>query len=290
MAQNVIALISDCDGTICPDTASLLVSELGLSPAEFWLEVSADVENGWDPPLAWLNRLIDKSRSGSVPPLTSDLIRQVGEKVDLFPGVSDFLTRIREHIDDRAEFRDAGVTVEWYIVSSGLEELVKSTSVAGLATAIFGSRLKYDEVGRAVAVRASVTFTEKTKFIFAVNKGISSEEIQRAPYRVNDSILDSERRVPFSRMVYLGDGPTDIPCFSMVKTQGGQVFGVIPPDDSDLRKPYELASGDRLTVGPYTADYRGGSDLFKMLLGAVDKIGDKIVGERAHQLRTGPRH
>lgn len=92
MAQNVIALISDCDGTICPDTASLLVSELGLSPAEFWLEVSADVENGWDPPLAWLNRLIDKSRSGSVPPLTSDLIRQVGEKVDLFPGVSDFLT------------------------------------------------------------------------------------------------------------------------------------------------------------------------------------------------------
>ena len=250
MAQNVIALISDCDGTICPDTASRLVSELGLSPADFWAEVAADVENGWDPPLAWLNRLIDQSRSGVIAPLTSDLMRRVGEKVELFPGVADFLARIRERLDERADFRDAGVTVEWYIISSGIEELLRATPAAEHTNAIFGSRLDYDESGQAVAVKASVTFTEKTKFIFAVNKGISSEEIYRTPYRVNDAIDDSERRVPFTRMVYLGDGPSDIPCFSMVKRQNGHAIGVIPPDDSDLRKPYELATGQRLTVGP----------------------------------------
>ena len=159
-----------------------------------------------------------------------------------------------------------------------------------MATAIFGSRLNYDESGQAVGVKASVTFTEKTKFIFAVNKGISSEEIYRTPYRVNDAIEDSERRVPFTRMIYIGDGPTDIPCFSMMKKQGGGAIGVIQPDDSDLRKPYELAAGDRLTVGPYTADYRAGSDLFKMLLSAVDGIAGDIVIERAQQLRRGPRH
>ena len=290
MAQNVIALISDCDGTICPDTASLLVSELGLSPASFWSEVGSDVEDGWDPPLAWLNRLITLSRSGAIPPLTRELMHSVGEKVELFSGVGDFLGRIREHIEERAEFRDAGVAVEWYIVSSGIEELLMATPAAGLSKAIFGSRLQYDESGQAVAVKASVTFTEKTKFIFAVNKGIASEEIYRTPYRVNDAIDHSLRRVPFSRMVYLGDGPSDIPCFSMVKTQGGHAIGVIPPDDSDLRKPYELATGQRLTVGPYTADYGSGSDLFRMLLRIVEGIGDDIVIERAQQLRSGPRH
>ncbi len=290
MAQNVIALISDCDGTICPDTASRLVSELGLSPADFWAEVAADVENGWDPPLAWLNRLIDQSRSGVIAPLTSDLMRRVGEKVELFPGVADFLARIRERLDERADFRDAGVTVEWYIISSGIEELLRATPAAEHTNAIFGSRLDYDESGQAVAVKASVTFTEKTKFIFAVNKGISSEEIYRTPYRVNDAIDDSERRVPFTRMVYLGDGPSDIPCFSMVKRQNGHAIGVIPPDDSDLRKPYELATGQRLTVGPYTADFSSGSDLFRMLLRIVEGIADDIVIERAQQLRSGPRH
>ena len=290
MAQNVIALVSDCDGTICPDTASLLVSQLGLSPASFWSEVGADVEDGWDPPLAWLNRLITQSRSGAIPPLTRDLMRRVGEDVELFPGVGDFLSRIRERVEERADFRDAGVVVEWYIISSGIEELIRAMPAAGLTKAIFGSRLEYDAEGQAVAVKASVTFTEKTKFIFAVNKGIASEEIYRTPYRVNDAIEHSLRRVPFSRMVYLGDGPSDIPCFSMVKTQGGHAIGVIPPDDSDLRKPYELATGQRLTVGPYTADFSAGSDLFRMLLRIVEGIGDDIVIERAQQLRSGPRH
>jgi len=289
MAQNVIALISDCDGTICPDTATLLVKDLGLDPVSFWRTVNGDVENGWDPPLAWLSRLVGASLSGEIPPLTRERLQRVGSTVELYPGVADFLARIRERVHDRADFREAGITVEWFIVSSGIEELLKATAMAPLANEMFGSRLEYSDNGEAVSVKASVTFTEKTKFIFAINKGISGEELYRTPYRVNDSVDTPNRRVPFSHMVYLGDGPSDVPCFSMIRGQGGSAIGVIPPDDEDLRKPFELATGKRLTVGPYSADYRAGSDLFRMLLRIVEGIGDSIVVERAQQMRSGPR-
>ncbi len=289
MAQNVIALISDCDGTICPDTASMLVRDLGLDVADFWATVNGDVENGWDPPLAWLSRLVAASREGRVPPLTRERLQRVGEAIEFYPGVLDFVQRIRDQIRQHADFRDAGIAVEWHIVSSGIEELIKASAIAGMADEIYGSRLDYDVEGVAVGVKSSVTFTEKTKFIFAINKGIVSDELYRMPYRVNDAIEPVNRRVPFNHMAYLGDGPSDIPCFSMVKRQGGQAIGVIPPEDSDLRKPYELATGQRLTVGPYGADYRAGSDLFRMLLRVVEGIGDDIVVERAQQLRSGPR-
>jgi hypothetical protein len=289
LAQNVIAIISDCDGTICPDTATALVRALGLDDVEFWRSVNRDVEDGWDPPLAWLSRLVQASREGAIPPLSRDLLHEVGGEVQLYPGVLDFLPRIRERLQDRADFREAAISVEWYIVSSGIEELLRSLPAAAVATGLFGSRLQYDASGLATGVKASVTFTEKTKFIFAINKGISSEELYRTPYRVNDAVDPANRQIPFNRMVYLGDGPSDIPCFSMVKAYGGQAIGVIPPEDTDLRKPYELAQGQRLTVGPYSADYRAGSDLFRMLLRVVEGIADDIVVERAQQLRSGPR-
>jgi hypothetical protein len=290
VAQNVIALISDCDGTICPDTATILVKELGLEPVSFWRDVNLDVQRGWDPPLAWLNHLITLARRGAIPPLTVDLLRRVGEAIELYPGVIDFVQRIRDRLLNRPEFRDAGVSIEWYIVSSGIEELIQATPLGKLATEVYGCRLDYDGEGCVTAVKSSVTFTEKTKFIYAINKGIAAEELYRTPYRVNDAIDRAQRRVPFPHMVYLGDGPSDIPCFSMVKSSGGHAIGVIPPDDSDLRKPFELATGQRLTVGPYGADYRAGSDLFRMLSRIVESIGDDIVVERAQQLRSGPRY
>lgn len=290
MAQNVIALISDCDGTICPDTATLLIQDMGLEPVSFWKEVNLDVQRGWDPPLAWLNYLLVKSREGKIPPLTRERLDRVGAAIELYPGVEDFIGRIRERVVDRPEFRDAGVVIEWYIVSSGIEELIRATPIGRLATEVYGCRLDYDDNGVATAVKASVTFTEKTKFIFAINKGIAAEELYRTPYRVNDAIEASARRVPFKHMLYLGDGPSDIPCFSMVKAQQGHAIGVIPPDDVDLRKPFELARGQRLTMGPYAADYRDGSDLFRMLTRVVESISDDIVFERAQQLRNSPRH
>ena len=290
MPQNAIAIVCDCDGTLCPDTTDALVSALGLNLDKFWEEVSRRVEDGWDPPLAYLNRLLDLTREGKTEPLTMKRLQAVGRSVRFYPGALDFVGMLREKLKTNLDSRDAGVIIDWYIVSSGIEDLLKATPLGSLAADVFGCALEYDREGRAIAVKSMVTFTEKTKFVYAINKGITGELLRRRPYRVNDAIDDNDRRVPFDHMVYIGDGPSDIPCFSMIKRLGGHAIGVMPPEDTELRKPYELAEGQRLTVGPYTANYEDGSDLFKMLWRIVEGIADSIVEKRAQRVRPAPGH
>ena len=210
--------------------------------------------------------------------------------IEFYPGALDFVAHLRERIGENREFRDAGVAIDWYIVSSGIEEVLMATPLGELATDVFGCAFQYDTEGKALAVKRAVTFTEKTKFVFSINKGISGEELRRKPYRVNDALSPDERRVPFEYMVYIGDGPSDIPCFSMIKKSKGHAIGVMPPEDVELRKPYELAQGERLTVGPYTADYRDGSDLFKMLWRIVETTANSMLEEKAQRVRPAPRH
>ena len=200
------------------------------------------------------------------------------------------MSRLRSLLSANADYLDANVTVEWFIVSSGIEAVLQATPLAAAASEIFGCAFHYDETGRAVAVKRAVTFTEKTKFVYAINKGISGAELRRNPYRVNDAMSAADRRIPFENMVYVGDGPSDIPCFSMIKYLGGKAVGVTPPDDSDFRRPYELAQGQRLTVGPYTADFRDNSDLYRMMARLVTGIADTILEKRDHSLRRAPRH
>ena len=288
MAQNVIAIISDCDGTLCPDTTHSLVCDLGLEPKGFWTKVSGLVEDGWDPPLAYLNRLLHLAQSREIVPITRDKLERVAGTVQFYPGALDFVGRLREKLQDNIEFRNADVSIDWYIVSSGIEGILRATPLRNLATDIFGCAFEYDSTGKAVAVKRAVTFTEKTKFIFAISKGISGEELRRKPYLVNDVVEPDERKVPFRHMIYMGDGPSDIPCFSMLKRGGGHAIGVMAPEDRELRKPYELAQGNRLTIGPYTADYREGSDLFKMLWPIVEGIANSILEDRAQRIRPAP--
>ncbi len=291
MAQDVIAIICDCDGTLCPDTSDRLVKELGLDSEDFWKrQVGGLVEDGWDPPLAYLTQLLVKARESEGGPLTLERLNAVGAGVEFYPGALDFVPRLRDLLGAHADYVEANVTIEWFIVSSGIEAVLTATALAAAANEIFGCAYSYDDEGRAVAVKRAVTFTEKTKFIYSINKGISGAELRRNPYRVNDAMEQADRRVPFKNMIYVGDGPSDIPCFSMIRYLGGKAVGVTPPDDSDFRRPYELAEGQRLTVGPYTANYEEGSDLYRMMARLVTGIADSILEEREHSLRRAPSH
>ena len=291
MDQNVISIICDCDGTLCPDTTDKLVRELRLDSASFWqTDVANLVEEGWDHTLAYLNQLLKLTNGRVTDPMTRNKLQSVGSDVQFYPGVLDFIDRIRGKLSGHAEYHEAGVTAEWYIISSGIEEVLQASNVGRLATQIFACAFEYDAGDRVVAVKRSVTFTEKTKFVYAINKGISGSELYRKPYRVNDAMKAEDRRVPFENMVYIGDGPSDIPCFSMIRKLGGKAIGVWPPDDMELKRPYELAAGDRLTVGPYAADYQDGSDLYRMLWRIVEGIADSILEKRELRLRAAPGH
>ena len=287
--QNIIAIICDCDGTLCPDTTEGLVRKLGCDPKKFWNTVYQCVQKGWDPPLAYLNKLIALSKVVKTP-LTLDLLREVAEEVDFFPGALDFVIRLQERLDGIPDYRDAGIKIELTIISSGIAEILKYTKLGQIVKQIYGCSFDYDEKGTVIGIKRVVSFTEKTKFVFAVNKGINAEELLRKPYRVNDNIDSEQRRVPITHMIYIGDGPSDIPCFSLIKDYKGNVIGVMAPEDKELRKPYELSEGKRLTIGPYTADYTNGTDLYKMLSRYVDGIANKILAEQAERIRPAPTH
>ena len=290
MAQDIIAIICDCDGTLCPDTTNLLVEKLKLNSTEFWKEHNERVANGWDPPLSYLNMLLEKSGQPNGMDLTKDLLKEVGEAVSFYPGALDFAKRIREQLSQELKYQEANVTVEWYIVSSGIESILKATKLRNIPDEVFGCEFHFDDLGRAKTVKRTVTFTEKTKFIYAVNKGIFGTELRRDPYRVNASVDVVNRRIPFRNMIYIGDGPSDIPCFSMVRHFGGQAIGVIPSDDRTYRNPYQLTQGGRITAGPYTANYEDDTDLFRMIYKIVSGMAEAIVEDRNHRIRSAPTH
>ena len=274
--QNTIAIICDCDETLAPETTSFLLKENGINPKMFWKKMSKNVSEGWDPPLAWMGAILELIKSGKIAHDTNKKLNLFGKKIPLYKGVPEFIPEIKSMVKKNQDFAKARVSVEFYIISSGLEDLIKGSILSKHFTDIFGSRFAEDKkTGKISSIKSVVTFTEKTKFLYAINKGITGKELRRHPFSVNDALKRVNRRIPFEYMVYLGDSPGDIPCFSAIRGYGGNCIGII--GKKTVHKGFELARGKRTTVGPYSRNYKKASDLRLVLDTIVKKIGYEIV-------------
>lgn len=295
MAEPVIAIIFDFDDTLGPDTISSLVKNYSIEPMSFWEEINGQVKRGYDPPQAYMNRILRYVREGEMRGLTKEKLREIGSKLRIFQGLPEAFSKeeAERTISSpwrKKEFKDIGLKLEFYIISGGLEEMIRGTALAKNMNGIFGCNFDYDpSTNVPVAVKSTMSFTEKTRFIFAINKGISEEAARSKPYRINDSIPEEERRVPFKNMIYIGDGPSDIPCLSVICKNRGIGIGASPPMKS-FKKGYELARGKRITIGPYTADYRKGTDMRKAIKQAVLSKGLEIVMDRKKHVIRAPHH
>jgi len=276
MNQNTIAIICDCDGTLTPDTTSFLLESNGINQKKFWNDVTKLVLQGWDPPLAYMTEILRLIKSEQIEQNTNHKLKQLGSKIVPYDGVPKFVSELNSLIKENSDFVKAKVNLECYIISSGIEDLIKGSVLSKYFKDVFAGRFAEDGSG-ITSIKSSVTFTEKTKFLYAINKGIAGEDLRKRPYLVNNAIKRTERRIPFEHMTYLGDGPSDIPCFSAIRDYGGNCIGIIGNDTA--YKGYELARGKRITVGPYSRDYRKGSDLRLMLETIINKIGYQIVAK-----------
>ena len=264
--EPVIAIIYDCDGTLAKDTTYFLLDQYCIDSEKFWPDVAREVEKGWDPPLAYLEGILKLVREGVITDLTASRLKEIGASVEMFPGLPEMFEELDQVIVAQEQLKDAGIKLEHYLVSGGIGDLLRGLKVAPHMTEVFGCEFDFDpESGKAVTVKSSVSFTEKTKFIYAINKGITGEHLRANPYSVNDVVPPEDRRIPFRNMIYVGDGPSDIPCFSMIIANGGDGIGVT----EKIAKGYELAKGKRTTTGPYSPDYRSGSDMRKTLEAAI---------------------
>ena len=251
--MKTIAIICDCDNTLMPDLPSLLLKDNGMEPQDFWDKIDVLVKGGWDPPIAWMTELIKLIKDGKIKQNTNEKLAEFGASVDVYTGASTFIDEINSNLD-------SDILVEGYVVSSGIESMMKGSKIANSFTDIFGGRL-YENDGIIAGIKSSITFTEKTKFIFAINKGIASQ-IREKPYDVNNFISESERRIPFENMIYLGDGPSDIPCFSMIEKLGGTSIAIDSKDEWSKNWEYELRSRKMDSFKP---DYSENGELRKKL-------------------------
>lgn len=281
--QSTIAIICDCDDTLMPDTTNFLLEENGIDSRVFWKKIAGMVKLGWDPPQAYTSEIIRLMQQNKIEQNTRKKLAGLGRRIIPFDGVPKFISQLKSFVLEKSEFVEAQVGMEFYIISSGFEDLIGGTKVAPHVTDIFAGRFsENNETKRINGIKSTVTFTEKTKFVYAINKGIHGKEIRRCPFIINEAVRAENRRVPFEHMIYIGDSPGDIPCFSTIKSNGGHCIGVM--GRQTVRKGYELARGNRTTVGPYTRNYTRNSDLYNMLETIISEIGSKIADRRARNL------
>ena len=262
--MKTIAIICDCDNTLMPDLPSLLLKNNGMEPQAFWDKIDLLVKDGWDPPIAWMTELIKLIQEGKIKQDTNEKLAEFSASVETYPGASTFIEEINSKLGEQS-----GVSVEGYVVSSGIESMMKGSKIGNSFTDIFGGRL-YEKDGIIAGIKSSITFTEKTKFIFAINKGITSH-IREKPYDVNDFIPFDERRIPFENMIYMGDGPSDIPCFSMIEKLGGTSIAIESKDEWSKKWEYELRSRK---LDSFKPDYLEDSDLRKKLESTIREFSN----------------
>jgi hypothetical protein len=261
-----MAFCYDFDGTLAPGCMQEydFIPAIGVSPETFWAESAALAKSSdADPILAYMRLMLQKAKTAGVRVTRKDF-RRFGSTLKYFPGVELWFDRISSYA------RERGVEALHYVVSSGIREMIEGCSIAGKFTRIYASGYMYDEEGEAVWPALAVNYTTKTQFLFRINKG-SLEVYDGAG--INAFMPKSERPFPFSNIIYIGDGDTDVPCFRLVRAEGGSAIAVYPPDSPTAFTRAERLVGDGRVDLAAPADYREGSALDTSIKAMIDRIG-----------------
>lgn len=278
--QNTVAIVFDYDQTLSPRTMQeeALFPTFGINPEKFWQRCDELVKKqGFDNELAYMKVLLNSL--GMDRPSNAEL-RELGKLLTFYPGLPEMFEEFKQGLLEPA-LAMAGVRVEHYIVSSGLREILLGSALKPHMRAIFGCEFAEDEEGRIAFPKRVVSHTQKTQFLFRINKGLLD-----LSQDVNDHMPPEMRPVPFENMIYIGDGPTDVPCFTVMKKYGGRAIAVYDPTDftrASFRKCYQLsAHADRVRhIAP--SDYRPGSPLRLVLEEMVREVATNIVHRQQNE-------
>ena len=260
----VLAICYDFDKTLSPDDmqAQGFIQSVGYDVGEFWKQSNGLASgNDMDQNLAYMLMMQQAAEGKKL--FTRGELMKCGKEVALFPGVKDWFKRICTYGEEH------GVLVEYYIISSGLKEMIEGTDVAGEFKKIYASSFFYNEKGVAIWPAQVVNYTNKTQFLFRIEKGV----LDINDPGVNDSFAPDEMRVPFRNMVYIGDSDTDVPCMKLVNVNGGYSIGVYNVDTKDKTKVYKMMRENRIKYYA-PADYSEGKELDILLKAIIDRTAE----------------
>jgi len=262
------AIIYDFDGTLARGNMQEVsfIPSVGMDIGAFWAEAEKLTKDAdADGILMYMQLMLAHARRNKAP-ITRETLSDQGREVALFEGLRDLSWFDRMN----AFGAQYGLDIEHYIISAGLEEMIEGTPIRSALTHVFASHYVYDEKGEAAWPAVGVNYTTKTQYLFRINKGVNNHWENE---RVNHFIPDDQRRIPFERMIFLGDGDTDVPTMKMMHTKGGFSIAVYDPlnREKDQKKVYSLISEDRVNFVA-AADYREGTALDLIVKGLVGRI------------------
>ena len=265
MKENItVALIYDFDGTLAPGNMQEydFIPAVGKSNMEFWHEANTLAEEqDADQVLTYMARMLQAAQSKGLS-LRREAFRESGRNVQFYKGVIEWFQRINEYGNKR------GINILHYVNSSGLKEIIEGTAIAHEFKNIYACSYLYNVDGIAYWPAVAVNYTNKTQFIFKINKGVESVFDTKD---VNRFMEENKRPVPFSRMIYFGDGTTDIPCMKLVKNFGGHSIAVYNPEEEGQRTILNDLIRDNRVNHVCPADYSEGSEIDSVVKAIIDK-------------------
>ncbi len=310
--QNIVACIWDFDKTLIPAYMQApLFKRYGVQESAFWAETNALAENyrkrGYhiSPEISYLNHLLTYVLAGPMAGLNNRILRECGGEVKFYPGLPEFFQSSREWVKAKPEFQKHEIVLEHYIVSTGLAEMIRGSAIAPFVDGIWACEfienplrpgfLKQKEFPLEAAAEIAqigvmIDNTTKTRAIFEINKGTN----RNPAIDVNAKVTPEDRRIPLQNMIYIADGPSDVPSFSVVKKGGGKTYAVYNPA---VRAEFEQNDRLRQTgridhYGP--ADYSENSPTSTWLHLQIEKMCERIVADReaavASRVARPPRH
>ena len=266
-----MAIAYDFDGTLAPGNMQEynFIPDLNMDKGEFWQEANELAKkHDMDEVLAYMHLMLIKAKEKNIP-IREEAFMKYGEKITFFEGVESYFERINAYAASK------NMHLEHFIISSGLREFVKGTAIAKHFKTIFASGFEYDENGVACWPALVVNYTNKTQYLFRINKGIYNSYDNTL---INKSMPEDERAVPFSNFIYIGDGETDVPAMKMVNLYGGTTIAVYNP--ASVATPHRPKSSKDICLdlirqnrADYIAptNYAEGGELDVMLKKIIDK-------------------
>ncbi len=304
--QTTIAFIWDFDKTLIPgNQQDPLFAAYGVDTSGFWAEVDGLVDYYRERGItiardsAYLGHILTYVRAGKFPGLTRQRLRELGGELEMSPGIPEFFTATRNHVASVPDYVHEDIDVEHYVVSTGIRPMIEGSPIGGIIDGIWANdfierpappgyleTLAIESEPHPISMLGyMIDNTSKTRAVFEINKGVN----RNSGIDVNALMAEEQRRVPIRNMVYIADGPSDVPVFSILNRQGGKTLGVYTTEPSNnFRQVKQLQTQGRIQ-GMAKADFREGEAAYLWLIDSLDQIAAEIVMNRRSAFAEIPR-
>ncbi|MDR2977186.1 MAG: hypothetical protein LBV19_07795 [Streptococcaceae bacterium] len=309
MVQNTIAIVWDFDKTLIREYMQTPIFEkFQVDQEKFWAEVDqlprkyreqgVKVERD----TVYLNHMLTCVNQGIFPGLNNQMLYELGKELRFFAGVPEIFDKLRDVVQKQPKYKDCRIEVEHYIVSTGLTQMIKGSAVNPFIDGIWGCEfietpvkselvsanteqpIVFDiDPGKVISqIGTIIDNTSKTRVVFELRKGVN----KHPEINVNGKMNADAYRIPFKNMIYIADGPSDVPVFSVLKKNGGKTFAVYAHgDEKGLEQVDTLLQNGRIDAFG-EADYTEGSTSYLWLKSKVEMIADRIYEEYLEEIKA----